>query len=132
MKKEVIIGVNQQTRKVYFNPKFMDIPKSIKEELQDKIIKLAEETKGIVLVSFYNNGNVYIEQQDAFADEIAVDMAINNFINNNRQLINSLKTWYLMYRTREGKLAREIFIHNSRKHTPQEFSKYFSTMVEDE
>ncbi|WP_010167443.1 DUF6145 family protein [Candidatus Epulonipiscium viviparus] len=114
MEKKIAMALNAADKKLFFEPYFDDMPQGLKQELKEEVAKLTDKVKGIMLVSFTENGNVLLEHQDAFPDEINVDYAINEFLNRQKQLLKSLKIWYLMYKTREGKLAREVLLKPNR------------------
>ncbi len=114
MEKQVVMALNSQDKKMFFEPHFNDMPKGLKEELRIEVIRLTNKVKGIIMLSFATNGNVVIEHQDSYVDEIGVDYAINEFLQTKKEMLKSLKIWYLMYKTREGKLAREAFLKPNR------------------
>ncbi len=114
MEKKIVMALNSADKKIFFEPQFDDMPSGLKEELKAGIIKLTDQVKGIIVVSFNENGNLIIEHQDAFPDEINVDYVINEFLNSKTQLLKSLKIWYLIYKTKEGKLAREALLKPNR------------------
>ncbi len=112
--KKIVMALNSADKKIFFEPHFDDMPSGLKEELKTGIIKLTDQVKGIIVVSFNESGHLIVEHQDAFPDEINVDYVINEFLNSKTQLLKSLKIWYLIYKTREGKLARETLLKPNR------------------
>ncbi|ONI45958.1 hypothetical protein AN642_00115 [Epulopiscium sp. SCG-B10WGA-EpuloA2] len=70
MEKQVVMALNSQDKKMFFEPHFNDMPKGLKEELRIEVIRLTNKVKGIIMLSFATNGNVVLEHQDAYVDDI--------------------------------------------------------------
>jgi hypothetical protein len=118
MSKQLVLCASPEDQKYYFEEAFFDIPREIKEELKVCIIEIAEKIQGIISLGFYEDGNIYIEQTDldnVFSDDIGAALEIKKFQQEKQELLKSLRMWYMMYRTDEGKIVKDIVLLQSKK-----------------
>ncbi len=134
MSKQMIVCASIETKKYYFNPDFNDMPESIKEEIKEESIKMSQKVQGIIAIGFNDDGNIYIEEQrkDVFVDTIGVELEIRNFQKEKQELLKSLKTWYMIYRTQNGKIVREILIKQAEGLTDDEIIEAIQENFGDE
>lgn len=117
MEKKLVICVSPYEHKYYLENEFQDIPDSIQGELIEAIAAIAEKVNGIISIGFYEDGNIYIEQtsqDDVFVDDIGSALEIKRFQVEQKELLKSLKIWYMIYRTEQGKIIKEIVLLQSR------------------
>lgn len=117
MEKQLVICASPYEHKYFFEEKFEDIPTSIKEELIEAIAAIAEKVNGIISLGFYDNGNIYIEQtatDDVLVDDIGSALEIKRFQSERKELLKSLKMWYMIYRTQQGQIVKEIVLLQSK------------------
>lgn len=117
MEKQLIICASPYEHKYFFEPQFEEIPQSIKEELVEAIAAIAEAVNGVISIGFNVEGNIYIEQvsqEDVFVDDIGVALEIKRFQKDKEELLKSLKMWYMIYRTDEGNIVKDIVIMQAR------------------
>lgn len=113
MKKQLIVCASPYEHKYFFEPTFEDMPVAIKEELIEAIAAIAETVNGIMSIGFKEDGNLYIEEvanDDLFVDDIGAALEIKRFQKEKEALLKSLKMWYMIYRTNEGTIVKDIVI----------------------
>ena len=111
MEKQLVLCASPEKQKYYFEESFKDIPVDIQEELKRAIVEIAEKVQGIISLGFYEDGRIYIEQTDlenVFADDIGAALEIKNFQKEKEELLKALRMWYMIYRTGEGKIVKEM------------------------
>ncbi len=111
--KKVIVAASHSKEKFYINDEFSALPAEVQKNLRHIAVVMAEKIKGVFIIGFYTNGNVYFETRQE-ADELAFDEAqLNNEIaelsEKETELLRSLKTWYLLFMTKSGKNFIETF-----------------------
>ncbi|MHC1748990.1 MAG: DUF6145 family protein [Cellulosilyticaceae bacterium] len=111
MEKQMLICISPYNHKYFLEQNFNDVPNAIKEELIDEVAKIAEKVNAIISIGFYEDGNIYIEQrsEDELAfDEIGSALEIKRFQTEKKELLKSLRMWYLLYRTEKGKIIKDV------------------------
>lgn len=117
MEKKLVICASPYEHKYFIEKEFEDIPGTIKEELVEAIASIAEKVNGIISLGFNEDGNIYIEQtsqDDVFVDDIGSALEIKRFQSEKQELLKSLKIWYMIYRTEQGKIVKEIVLLQSK------------------
>lgn len=117
MEKKLVICASPYEHKYFIEKEFEDIPLSIKEELVEAIAEIAEKVNGIISLGFNTEGNIYIEQtsqDDVLVDDIGSALEIKRFQSEKKELLKSLKIWYMIYRTEQGKIVKEIVLLQSK------------------
>ncbi|MGL4346411.1 MAG: DUF6145 family protein [Cellulosilyticaceae bacterium] len=113
MEKKLVICVSPYEHKYFFESEFQDIPQSIQADLIEAVAQIAEKVGGIISVGFYEDGNIYIDQtaqDDVFVDDIGSVLEVKRFQTEQKELLKSLKIWYMIYRTEQGKIVKEIVL----------------------
>ncbi len=115
MEKQLVICASPEQKKYYFEETFKDMPASIQEELTAVVATLADKVKAIISLGFYENGNIYIEQttENVFDDEIGIALEIKSFEKDNKELLRSLRLWYMIYRMKEGEYVKHVVLYQS-------------------
>lgn len=115
MKKQLVICVSPYKHKYYFEPTFSDIPEAIQQEVTSNIATLADKVKAIISLGFYEDGTIYIEQtaEDGFDDEIGIALEVKKFERENSEMFRSMRMWYMIYRTEQGKYVKAIVLYQS-------------------
>lgn len=111
MEKQMLICVSPYNHKYFIEDKFKDVPDSIQEELIESTAKIAEKVNTIITIGFYEDGNIYIEQRsedELSFDEIGSALEIKRFQTEKKELLKSLRMWYLIYRTEKGKIIKDV------------------------
>ncbi|MGL4737248.1 MAG: hypothetical protein ACRCW2_07285, partial [Cellulosilyticaceae bacterium] len=70
-----------------------------------------------ISLGFNDEGNIYIEQnsqEDVFVDDIGSALEIKRFQVEKKEILKSLKIWYMIYRTEQGKIVKEIVLLQSK------------------
>lgn len=117
MEKEIVISVSPYNHKYYFEHKYNDIPNEIKEELIESIAAIAEKVNAIISLGFNKEGQIFIEQtadENVFVDEIGADLEIKKLQKDKKELLKSLQLWYMIYRSEQGQIVKEIVLMQSR------------------
>lgn len=118
MDKQLVICASPYQHKYYFEPTFADIPSTIKEELIEAVSEMAEKINGIISIRFNEMGEIFIDQtseENILVDEIGSALEVKKFQVEKRELIKSLKMWYMIYRTEYGKIVREIVLMQAKE-----------------
>ena len=87
MEKKVLAGASREKQKYFFEREFDALPQSVKDELKNICIVMAERLGCTFLIYFEETGDVL--------------------------LIKSLKLWYVINMTEEGKKIREELLKKS-------------------
>lgn len=117
MEKEIVISASPYNHKYYFEPKYNDIPNEIKEELIESIAAIAEKVNAIISLGFSKEGQIFIEQtaaENVFVDDIGADLEIKKLQKDKKELLKSLQLWYMIYRSEQGQIVKEIVLMQSR------------------
>lgn len=116
MEKHILISVSPYVQKYYFNEEFQDLPNEIKETLRAKLGIIAEKTNAIISLGFYENGEIFIEERHddlTFYDEIGTALRIKKFQSEEVELLRSIKMWYIIYKTPNGAMMRDVILLQS-------------------
>lgn len=117
MEKEIVISASPYNHKYYFEPRYDDIPNEIKEELIESIAAIAEKVNAIISLGFNKDGYIFIEQtadENVFIDEIGADLEIKKLQRDKKELLKSLQLWYMIYRSEQGQIVKEIVLMQSK------------------
>ncbi|WP_053982739.1 DUF6145 family protein [Niameybacter massiliensis] len=123
MEKQIVISVSPYNHKYYFDPKFNDIPTEIKEELAEAIAAIAEKVNAIISVGFNEDGQIFIDQtadEEIFVDEIGAALEIKRLQKDKAELLKSLQLWYMVYRSEQGQIVKEIVLMQSQGKTTED------------
>ena len=112
MEKQIVVGASPKTHKYFFEPSFNDMPAAIREELVEMVAEMSEKVNAVITLGFYEDGNIFIEKidEDVFTDEIGVELEIKRTQKEKAELLKSVKLWYVMYRTEQGKVLKEVVL----------------------
>ncbi len=99
--KSVICAASVYKQKYYFNDKYKDLPKQVKEEIRIKVVTLAEKLHCIFTMGFYDDGEVYFEtraEENDFAfDEIGAGLECSRLEREEKDLIEKLNLWFRVF-----------------------------------
>ena len=116
MEKTIVISASPYNHKYYFEQAYKDIPTEIQEELIESIAAIAEKVNAIISLGFDEVGHVFIEQateESVFADEIGAELEIKRFQKEKSELLKSLQLWYMIYRSEQGQIVKDIVLLQS-------------------
>lgn len=117
MEKTIVISTSPYNHKYYFEPSYNDIPSEIQEELIESIAAIAEKVNAIISLGFDEVGHIFIEQtadESVFADDIGAELEIKRFQKEKDELLKSLQLWYMIYRSEQGQIVKEIVLMQSK------------------
>lgn len=117
MEKTIVISASPYNHKYYFEPSYNDIPSEIQEELIESIAAIAEKVNAIISLGFDEVGHIFIEQtadEGVFADDIGAELEIKRFQKEKDELLKSLQLWYMIYRSEQGQIVKEIVLMQSK------------------
>ena len=117
MEKTIVISASPYNHKYYFEPSYNDIPSEIQEELIESIAAIAEKVNAIISLGFDEVGHIFIEQtadESVFADDIGAELEIKRFQKEKDELLKSLQLWYMIYRSEQGQIVKEIVLMQSK------------------
>ena len=117
MEKTIVISASPYNHKYYFEPSYNDIPSEIQEELIESIAAIAEKVNAIISLGFDEVGHIFIEQtadESVFADDIGAEREMKRFQKEKDELLKSLQLWYMIYRSEQGQIVKEIVLMQSK------------------
>lgn len=117
MEKTIVISASPYNHKYYFEPSYNDIPSEIQEELIESIAAIAEKVNAIISLGFDEVGHIFIEQtadESVFADDIGAELEIKRFQKEKDELLKSLQLWYMIYRSEQCQIVKEIVLMQSK------------------
>ncbi len=101
----VLCGANAYEQKYYFNPRFKQIPESIKKELNIISVLFTQEAGGIFTIVFEEDGTVSIEtdadEEDITYDEITAGLLVRKVMRKRQDLFEALGLYYRIYVLKE-------------------------------
>ncbi len=107
MEDNILFCISKYVEKFYFNDLYKDLPTQIKKDLHEKAVRLNKCIGGIVIIGFYEDGEIFIrafcEENDFEYDEIFAALNVKDFEKVEREFLQSLSTWYsLIYKTKNS------------------------------
>lgn len=97
-KTTVLCGANSYEEKYYLNPKFSNLPKQIKDELQIMCVMYVNDVGGIFLVEYDESGSLHFRteaiENDTTYDEIGGVLKIKELQRTKEELLRSLELYY--------------------------------------
>ena len=127
MKKDILLSVSPYVQKYYFNEAYVNLPAGIKDELRAKLAIIAESTNCIISLGFNEEGEIFIEERSEdpmFYDDIGAGLEIKAFQSDEVELLKSLKLWYMIYCTQNGKIVRDVVVLQNQKKTYEQIIKH--------
>ena len=99
MKEEqVLCASSSYEEKFYLNPRYDNLPTSIKEELQIMCVRLTAEVGGIFTISFEEDGALFLSttatEGDLLYDEIGAHLKVKQMRNEKAELLEGLEMYY--------------------------------------
>ncbi|MCD8036276.1 MAG: DUF6145 family protein [Clostridiales bacterium] len=111
MEKTVLAGASREKQKYFFEPKFSALPQTVKDEIRNICIIMAERLGCTFLISFEETGDIMFEiiknEGDFDFDDIGAELEIKSLKSEKKELIKELKLWYVINETEEGQKIRE-------------------------
>ncbi|HCC08345.1 MAG TPA: hypothetical protein DEP72_09345 [Clostridiales bacterium] len=101
MEKEIMASASHYNKKYYINEKFEKLPELVKKDLKEICINYVEEYKCILLVGFYEDGEMFFETQVLEENECAF-MEIDSKLEIKRiereysEVLEGLQKWWLV------------------------------------
>lgn len=97
-KNVVLCACSAYEEKYYLNEDFMQMPESIKEELQIMCVLFAADVGGILTMEFDEEGNLLFQTEadegDLLYDEIGSVLKIKQLQEQKKELLESLELYY--------------------------------------
>lgn len=116
MDENILAAASWEKQKFYFSSEYDAIPQSIKQDIQIICVTMAEKLCCTFIMRFDEDGNVYFETvrgEDNFDfDEIGAELEIKEIQRKDKELLNALRLWYLIYKTDKGESVREELLRN--------------------
>ena len=111
MEKKVLAGASREKQKYFFEREFDGLPQSVKDEIRNICIIMAERLGCTFLMYFEESGDILFEiiknEGDFDFDDIGAELEIKSLKSEKKELIKSLKLWYVINMTEEGRKIRE-------------------------
>ena len=97
----VLCGANGDAEKYYFNPRYAQLPESVKEELKAALVLFAEHVGGTILIRFSEAGDpqlqVFPPADPIYYEEIEAGLEISRLQREKEVLFLQLKAFYLAF-----------------------------------
>lgn len=102
MNEEKIISVGNSYKSLYYiNPRFTNLPKEVLNKIQIFVVTLSEKTKGIVKLSYTDDGSIALEvqglEEDFGYDDINAQIEVGRAKEENKELIQGLISYYKIF-----------------------------------
>lgn len=118
MEKKVLAGASREKQKYFFEREFDGLPQSVKDEIRNVCIIMAERLGCTFLICFEETGDILFEiiknEGDFDFDDIGAELEIKSLKSEKKELIKSLKLWYVINMTDEGKKIRAELMKNEK------------------
>ncbi|MBS4959448.1 MAG: hypothetical protein KHZ62_01325 [Clostridiales bacterium] len=119
MERHIIAAASFAQKKYFFEPSFSDLPESVQEEIHVLCVTLAEKLECTFTISFLEDGDVQFEviqtENIIDFDDIGAELEIKQLKKEKKELLKSLKLWYVVFRTEDGAILREKLLKNQKK-----------------
>ena len=101
MTKEILASGSYYNKKYYYNEKFEKLPTQIKKDIKDICLRYVNAFKCILLIGFYEDGEVFLETQVLEENEFSfmeIDskLAIKKIEDEYVDLFEGLAKWYVI------------------------------------
>ncbi|MDR2546155.1 MAG: DUF6145 family protein [Lachnospiraceae bacterium] len=97
----ILCGASAYDMKYYFNEDFGDLPIAVREELRILCVLFTEETGGVFLIGFDEEGSVLLktehEESDIYYDTISSGLMIQEIRGKKKDLFTSLELYYRVF-----------------------------------
>ena len=111
MDKKVLAGASREKQKYFFETEFNALPQTVKDEIRNICIIMAERLGCTFLISFEESGDILFEivknEGDFDFDDIGAELEIKSLKREKKELIKALKLWYVINMTEDGAKIRE-------------------------
>lgn len=113
MKKQILAVASFEKQKYFIEPKFQALPEEIQKDVKVLCVLTAQKLCCTFLMGFEEKGDIYFEtiksEQSIDFDDIGAELEIKKIQSENKELLQALKLWYIVFFTKEGeKLKREL------------------------
>lgn len=95
--KQIVCVSNAYQEKYYLGTSFQKLPEAVKEELQIACVLFTKQVGGILVLSFDDDENLYINTAsngEPTYDEIGSGLKVNQFKNEKRELLLGIERYY--------------------------------------
>lgn len=108
LENEILFTASAYTQKYYFNELYKDLPTEVIKDIHEKMIRLNKCIGGIVIIGFYDDGEIFIrvmgEENDFLYDEIFSALNVKKFESVEREFLENLSKWYVyVFKVKNGK-----------------------------
>ena len=106
MENKLLAAASYENRKFYISPDFSGMPDQIKDEVKIICVLGAERLACDFLMEFSSGGDIIFKmvqpENSIDFDDIGAELEIKRIQREKKELLKSLKLWYLIYHTDEG------------------------------
>jgi len=106
MENRLLAAASYENQKFYFAPEFSGIPDQIKDEVKIICVLGAERLACDFLMEFSASGDIVFKviqpENSIDFDDIGAELEIRRIQREKKELLKSLKLWYLIYFTEKG------------------------------
>ncbi len=103
---QILCGSSSYEEKFYLNPRFANLPESIREELQIMCVSLTAEVGGIFTIEFEENGELFLStfatEGDLLYDEIGAHLKVKQLQYDKSELLEGLEMYYQSFYLDKG------------------------------
>ena len=109
--RRAIAGASREKQKYFFEPAFNGLPTQIKDEIRNVCIIMAERLGCTFIMYFEPDGDIEFDiiknEGDFDFDDIGAELEIKSLKSEKKELLRTLKLWYVITMTEEGAQIRE-------------------------
>lgn len=94
----VLCGANAYEQKYYYNPVFLKIPESIREELRIICVLFTQEAGGIFTIEFEEDGEIFLrtecDEEDITWDSVSAGLLSGEIRRKREDLFSAISLYY--------------------------------------
>ena len=113
---KILAVASFEKQKYFLENEFFSLPDIIKEELKVICSVMAEKLHCTFIVSFAEKGDIVFElikmENDFDFDDIGADLEIKKIQIEKKDLLKSLKLWFIVFKTENGEKFKHILLKN--------------------
>ena len=112
MEKHIFAAASFYNKKYFFDEACADIPGGVQAELSAFCKSAAEMIQGIFYAAYDDNDIIFGSQSaedDLNFDEIGARLITDRMVDENPELVKSLRLWHALYKTEQGKKIRKQY-----------------------
>lgn len=94
----ILFSASAYTQKYFFNELYKDLPMLVQKDLHEKMVLLNKCVGGVVMIGFYDDGEIFLRvvgaDNDFEYDDIFAALNVKEFERTEREFLEQLSQWY--------------------------------------